>query len=89
MWNPNGRELFYIDADSRLIAVPVSLTPTFSTGVSKVLFSTTPFGPPMGLDVHPDGKRFLMTRVVGENRDSPDQTVVVQNIFQELRANLP
>ena len=36
-WNPNGKELFYIEGTS-LLAVPVSMSPSFSPGEPKRLF---------------------------------------------------
>ena len=32
IWRPDGRELFYLDLDGRLMAVPISTGPTFDHG---------------------------------------------------------
>jgi hypothetical protein len=53
-----------------------------------VLFNA-PFAFPFPFAVHPDGKRFLMTRGDATNVDARDQIVVVQNYLEELRAKLP
>ena len=50
----------------RVMAVPITTTPTFSAGTPRVLFEG-PFridGPFRGYDVTPDGQRFLMVREV-------------------------
>jgi serine/threonine-protein kinase len=89
-WSRDGRELIYIDSEYNVISVPVTLAPTFSTGIPRPLFSAASFGiPPQALDLHPDGKRFLMTRLVANDREEPDRLIIVQNLFGELRAKLP
>ena len=54
----------------RVMAVPITITPTFSAGTPRVLFEG-PFridGPVRGYDVTPDGQRFLMVREVRSNQ---------------------
>ena len=63
-WRRDGRELFYVAPDRKLMAV--SVTPrlaTLDTGAPRALFtlSTTSFYEPS-----PDGQRFLVTAVVSE-----------------------
>jgi serine/threonine-protein kinase len=64
IWSEDGREIFYTDG-RKLIAIPVSTTPSFTPGRPEVLFDF-PFlrdvGPWPDYDVSPDGKRFLMFR---------------------------
>jgi Tol biopolymer transport system component len=72
-WRQDGRELYYVENASadgplkiRVMAVPITTTPTFSAGTPRVLFEG-PFrvdGPFRGYDVTPDGQRFLMVREV-------------------------
>jgi Tol biopolymer transport system component len=40
IWRPDGRELFYLDPDGRLMAVPVSTQPAFDLGRPAELFRT-------------------------------------------------
>jgi Tol biopolymer transport system component len=40
IWRPDGRELFCLDLDGRLIAVPVSTQPAFDLGAPAALFQT-------------------------------------------------
>jgi Tol biopolymer transport system component len=65
-WSRDGRELFYLSADRRLISVPIRTTPSLQLGSPTELFSVkerdwqTAFGNEDGcFDVSPDGKRFL------------------------------
>ena len=98
VWRKDGRELFYLEAspkDGRLIvrvmAVPVTTTPTFSVGAARLLFEG-PYrvdGPFRGYDVTPDGQRFLMVRAVEQPPARITQMVLVQNWFQELKAKAP
>src|SRR6516225_8358058 len=39
-WRRNGKELFYISPDWKMMAAPVSTTPTFSSGTPQALFDT-------------------------------------------------
>ena len=93
LWSPAGNEIFYV-ADERMMAVPVSLKPTFSTGVPHPLFAL-----PLGTREHPssqrydvsrDGNRFLMIREASATvaAGSRRNLVLVTNFIEELRAKL-
>jgi serine/threonine protein kinase len=56
VWSRDGRELYFLSADRKLMAVEVGVGPTFEPGVSKLLFETRA----VFYDVAKDG-RFLMT----------------------------
>ena len=84
-WNRNGRELFYLDAEGNMVAVPVLAGATFQTGQPRVLFGTGPYeSNPWGrmYDVAPDGQRFVMIR--GET-DAAVHVVIVFNFLAELQ----
>jgi serine/threonine-protein kinase len=88
-WSNSGKELFYLDATSNLVAVEVKTAPTFSVGRSATLFRAADFRSAAGnIDyaVARDGRRFLMTRSVAGN--TPDKLIVVDNWFEELRGKL-
>ena len=89
-WSRDGRELIFIDGQNDVIAIPVTLAPTFSAGVAHRLFSYTPFGTEAKpFDVSADGQRFLTSRNVGRaEAESADRLVVVQNFFEELKAKV-
>ncbi len=79
MWRQDGKELYYIDLDGKLMAVSLTAGSDFKAGVPKALFQ----GPPIfsGDTVlaqwapSPDGKRFLF--LVPEAQDAPPFTVVL------------
>jgi Tol biopolymer transport system component len=66
----NGKELFYVAADNRLVAVPIVGTDTFEVGVSQPLFATRipPVIAPWRTNyaASPDGQRFLLNSVMPE-----------------------
>ncbi|MEJ2202878.1 MAG: protein kinase [Gemmatimonadota bacterium] len=83
-WNPQGAELFYVDASDNMVAVPVPPGPTFSPGPQRVLFPAadfelSPFD--RNYDLSPDGERFLMV----QGGRAPTQIVVVFGFDEELR----
>jgi Tol biopolymer transport system component len=64
-WRRNGRELFYISPDSKMMAVRVDTAPTFHASNPEALFQTDIVDTgirsgPMSWDLMPDGKRFLI-----------------------------
>ena len=76
-WRADGRELFYLGLDSKLYAVPVTLgtTPTFGSPVplfqvqlTSTLQGATQFD---GINVTPDGQRFLVTLQTENTADNP------------------
>jgi Tol biopolymer transport system component len=77
-WRRNGRELFYIALDGRLMAVPIRIAPdgkTLDSDPPVPLFATSVGGAVQGRDrqqyvVSADGQRFLMS-VLPELSPSP------------------
>ncbi len=61
-WRRDGKELFYIATDGKLMAVDVKTSPQFEAGVPKALFDARIAGGPIYFhyDVSADGKRFLI-----------------------------
>ena len=66
-WRGDGRELFYLDAKRRLLAVPVDVDSAgVVTGQPEVLFQTRPdVAGYADYDVTQDGERFLMVASSG------------------------
>jgi eukaryotic-like serine/threonine-protein kinase len=67
-WRKDGRELFYLASDQRLMAVRVKLDSTFEADAPVPLFRTRlipqgsqSLGLPTAYDVSPDGQRFVVT----------------------------
>ena len=64
-WNRNGKELFYISPDSKMMSVAIGTNPAFQAGVPRTLFATELVDTgirtgPTSWDVAPDGNRFLI-----------------------------
>ncbi len=82
MWAANGRELFYHNGDSLMVAR------VEADGGFRVLSRTLLFRNDFvmtGFDVYPDGNSFVMTR---DEELDPQEMVVVLNWFEELRRRM-
>jgi Tol biopolymer transport system component len=92
LWNRNGRELFYRNAN-KMMAVQITAQPTFSPGTPRVLFEgqyqSLPTISTPNYDVSPDGQRFLMLKPVEQAQAAPTQINVVLNWFEELKRRVP
>ena len=79
-WRADGRELFYVSADRRLMVVPTTIGPTFEAGTPAMLFemNVRNLGFPFGkrYDVTPEGQRFVVDELTGSGKPSA-LTVVV------------
>jgi len=89
VWNPNGKELFYLNAN-KIMAVKVVSQPTFSASEVRVLLEGLYTGTARGGEsptygVSPDGQRFLVHKQGGE----ATQINVVLNWFEELKSRVP
>jgi len=88
VWAENGRELFYRNDDSDLVAVQVSTSPTFlALGSTTLAIRFSDFSwPRADYDVTPDGQRLVMTNWPLGSREEPIITpILVYNFFEELR----
>jgi hypothetical protein len=68
-WRGDGRELFYLAPNGKMMAVDVTAGPEFQAGTPGPLFQT-PSGTIVG-DVTADGKRFLLVTPVGPSASVP------------------
>ncbi len=79
MWRQDGRELYYIDLDRKLMAVQLTAVSDFRAGVPRVLFQAPPRLPNNVFlsqwAPSPDGKRFLF--LVPETQGGVPLTVVL------------
>jgi Tol biopolymer transport system component len=84
-WNKNGKEIFYISLDSKMMAAPVKLSSdsqSLETGAPSVLFQVRIAGGPLpGLfkqeyAVSADGQQFLVNLDTGEGTISPINVVL-------------
>jgi Tol biopolymer transport system component/predicted Ser/Thr protein kinase len=79
-WRRDGKELFYVGRDSKVMAVNVSTSPQFKAGLPQSLFpARIGFGlanSTFQWDVSADGKRFLIDTV---GTDQSDPITIVTN----------
>ena len=73
VWRADGKELYYLTRDFKLMAVEVSTNPAFKAGASAPLFQTwvvpAGSGPPRTVASYgaaADGKKFLMINAAGD-----------------------
>ena len=87
-WRRDGKELFYLSPDGKLMAVNVTDGPIFKVGLPESLFQVLvvrgrreAVSDVLSWDVTPDGKRFLIDRV----KTASAPLTVVLNWTAELR----
>ncbi|HEV2064029.1 MAG TPA: protein kinase, partial [Thermoanaerobaculia bacterium] len=78
VWNRNGKEIFYVSPDNKLMAVDVKADSGFEAGTPRALFDVhlkSIAG--WKYDISPDGQRFLANVTIGEVKANP--ITLVQN----------
>jgi Tol biopolymer transport system component len=71
-WRRDGKELFYLGLDNKIMAVPVRLDKTFHAGSPVALFESQPLALISSpYDVSADGQRFLMNTASGPTGSPP------------------
>ncbi len=80
-WRRDGKEMFYVE-QSKLMAVSVTMRPTFLPGPPVQLFENRFLQ--IGYDVSADGKRFVI--LARPPAEPPLSIHVVHNWFEEFRA---
>ena len=73
-WRRDGRELFYLAPDGKMMAVEVIPGQAFQVGTPTPLFQIPP-GAIVG-DVTADGRRFLLVTPVGPSASVPFTVVL-------------
>ena len=85
-WRRDGRELYYVGLDDKLMAVPVQTGATFSAGTPVPLFDVGSLGRRLRCyvyDVSADGQKFLLIRPLEDASMRP--LTVVQNWTELLK----
>jgi serine/threonine protein kinase len=88
-WRRDGKELFYISADSKLMSVEIAAAPgTFQAGIPKALFAAPIWGGGGGnaltrYDVTADGKKFLINSLPTETAAAPSSPITVVLNWQQ------
>jgi eukaryotic-like serine/threonine-protein kinase len=80
-WRGDGKELFYLSADGKMMAAPVTTGTHFDAGTPVVLFQSTPRQPVLVYDlfvydVNRDGQRFLINTQVKQAASTPMSVVL-------------
>jgi Tol biopolymer transport system component/predicted Ser/Thr protein kinase len=70
-WRRDGKELFFVSLDSRMMAVPVEADAKFHAGAPVALFPIQTSGGGTSYDVSPDGQRFLVKSPVSDVASPP------------------
>jgi len=86
-WSPTEDEVYYVEGDNSLMAVPVSARGELTVGTPAELFQhagLTPGDPYPPYDVSADGQRFLIPEPVSQETARPTIRVV-ENWFSEFR----
>ncbi len=69
-WRGDGKEIFYLSLDNKIMAAPIQTSPTFHSGAPVPLFPVHPgFG--TVYDVAADGKRFLVNSLPADQGSPP------------------
>jgi eukaryotic-like serine/threonine-protein kinase len=79
-WRRDGKELFYLAPDNKLMAIDVTTSPNFNPSPPHALFDTHVVRSPVDQfiwDATADGKKFLMVTAAGE--DAPVPVTVILN----------
>jgi serine/threonine-protein kinase len=91
-WAPDGRELFYLDASSRMVAARVTADPVFAVTELRPLFDASGFTLDafhQSYDVTPDGRNFIFPspRQLSAAARAPS-LVRVEHWFRDLETKL-
>jgi Tol biopolymer transport system component len=71
-WRSDGKELFYVSRDRKIVSVSIKTGPPFEVGTATPLFaSTIQSRAAREYDVTQDGKRFVVTTTSDEQRPAP------------------
>jgi Tol biopolymer transport system component len=73
-WGKDGKELFYLSTDRKVMAVPIGLGATVTAGSPTELFANAAM---TGFTVSRDGQRFLINVPAGGEAGAPPTTVVL------------
>ncbi len=73
-WRGDGKELFYVASDGKLMSIDISAKPIFKAGAPRPLFQLPPGF--IGGDVTADGRRFLIGVPVAQSSSVPFTVVL-------------
>jgi Tol biopolymer transport system component len=89
LWRSDGKEIFYISGDTKVMAVPVSTSPAFQrVGAPTALFTAPIYGAGRNPNAHrwavmPNGQKFIIISVLTEAASEP--ITVIRNWTELLK----
>jgi serine/threonine-protein kinase len=95
LWSRDGREIFYLNPEGKLMSVSVQTTPTFVAQTPRPVFDKSyvfdiTANSLRTYDVSRDGRRFLMIKNVElPEQAAVPQVVLILNWSEELKRRLP
>jgi serine/threonine-protein kinase len=96
VWSRNGRELFYLSSDNRIMVVRYTVNHDSFVPEKPRLWSPAPLFRPTNnglwnLDIAPDGRRFVVLAPPESGGEEPAtvHATILLNFFDELRRRLP
>jgi Tol biopolymer transport system component len=75
IWRRDGKELYFMTLDFKIVAVPITLSPTFRSGPPSPLFAIHPGGG-QPFDVSADGQKFLVDTAPSDQGSPPFSLVL-------------
>jgi eukaryotic-like serine/threonine-protein kinase len=80
-WRSDGKEMFYLSSDDKIMAIPVTAGANFDSGTPVALFQATAWQPVSSrdlfvYDVSRDGQRFLINTQVRQAETAPMSVVL-------------
>ena len=77
-WRKDGKELYYLSLDGKLMAVNITSDTKIDSDFPRVLFDTalSVRGDVRQYEVTPDGERFLFLKPLAENSPAPISVVL-------------
>ena len=91
-WSRTRSELYYGRVNGEIMVVPYAVNgDSFQPGTPRLWSEGryVPRGPSRMFDLHPDGQRFAIAPLPADAATQPDDIVMFQNFFDELRRLVP
>lgn len=91
IWSRNGRELFFLSPDWRIMVVSYTVSgDTFVSGKPRLWSDKRLLRSPIqNYDLAPDGRRFAVVLAADGTAETLTQLTVLLNFFDELRRRVP
>ena len=75
-WSRDGKDLFYLSLNRKMMSVPIKLSPTFEPGIPVPLFGVRASGF-WSYAVSADGGRFLINTPIAEPGEAPTSPITI------------